>query len=347
MSRAKILPTGFLFTNRSNNQANIEFSGESISVDKNITCLNGLRSSYISVGAELGSQPSTASISETTSFALKNETEGTVTLKADDATDTYTITLPSENGDTNTYLRTNADFSTSLQTAGNPIGLEHAWNFGTRKVYFAAIKTPASLANDFWLENTGTAIWKRKYPAANPVFWEPGQITLMQNVGVFTPDEITLNWDQTTSSIYWDMRFQTSVGNSVVQTAARGFLIYGNDTIENPDFSSVVGPARSTGICFEVSFHTTTAPYVQIMVYENGVLKQTFGPFNYDTWYFKITNNVGGYAQTSRSATVALEYELSEGFEPSGTRWGLGSYTPTASKPGPFIYLTRLEGRAI
>lgn len=346
MSKTELTPTGISYTDSNGNTASLGLSDNSITFDTPLLISKGVKSSFAVAGTVPDEEfrPAQA-LQDLSSLSLKNLVNETVTLEADENTSAFTLTLPATQGDSNTYLKNDGSGSLSWNAVGSAIGLQHAQNYGTRKAWFSSDRSTTTVLSDIYLSTPGSASFTGYGKSAGHVY---GPITaiadgtsflLSQNF--YGRHQTVLSWSQGTSSIYWEVFFSMILSYPVVDGLQKGWFIFGNDTIQNPDLTSDPPPgvSISTGIALE--YRLGVQPN-QLCLYEAGVLRKTWtisfqndsGPM---TW--RLTRNdriirveLKSYAPHYYSSVhnqYVLEYELTPGFSPTGDRWGTSHFNET------------------
>jgi hypothetical protein len=354
MSKTQITPDGISFTDSANNAATVGLSTTLINFDKPARVLKGVKTSFVAVGEtppDENNRP-TQSLDALASVSIKNLKNDFVTLEADENTSSFTLTFPSVQGGTNTYLKNDGTGALSWNSVGAPVGLYHAANYGTLKAFYCGAH-PVSTFNlsRITLAETGTAFYKGvSNGSSSAIIGSQGGWVIMN------PNEPlaqkVLSWSQGTSSTYWDLQITASFLRANDDGFQKGLFFFGNDTIEDPDLTGIPATNISTGIAFEIRLNsipgpTSTLKPSSLMVYENGVLMKTWDNFpsgnsTYTPRKFQITRNdrtvrfealpeFAGRSGRLGHDSFVVEYELSAGFNPSGSRWGVSSYNKSAA----------------
>lgn len=357
MSRTELTPSGILYTDSSNNTANVSFSEENITFDKPLQVQKGVKSFFAAAGSrpDENFRPAQA-LGSVTTLSLKNITNESVTLEADENTSSFSLTLPTTQGDANTYLKNDGTGILSWNAVGASVGLNHARNYGSRKAWFSTDRSTDFNNNlsDIYLSESGTARWKA-YSNTVANVQPMGGKPLMISQFTYRLSQMVLSWNQGTSSVYWDIYFHvfTRIFNGNNNTD-QGWFMFGNDTIDDPTLNPVPGVAISTGIALE---HNTGVLPNQLRLYEAGVLKKSweigFRNTNGSSVWRLLRNDrtirleiVGSSSSNWLSQSLVVEYELTPGFEPTGTRWGLSAFNKTTDT-GPQILISTFESYAV
>lgn len=340
----RVLSNKILFKDSNDNTGIISFKQNSFNFTKALNCVNGITSeSQLTVkeGASVSTASQITEV-ETDSLTLQGGSAGTVYLKAPTVLDSYTLLMPPAQGTANDFLMLSGKTGNvgSLAWAavgesgggGDSLGQERAWVFGVRKQLWLHCTDPvtdAKIPVNISYSGSSAPSW-----TGNP-----------KSISVGWPcSNNSINWDQNQSSTYWDFRSKCAFGNG---DTSSGLFWFGNDTYENVNGNAAnFTPAASDGIVWEY-YPNNNGPR-QIRYYENGVLKKTFpllqvpqtssllSPHEYRivrkdrVIRFEIIPFTGSQStldnQKLWGTHVILEQTMSEGFNPTGTRWGFCHY---------------------
>ena len=346
----RVLSNKILFADTDNNKGIISYKQNQFNFTKALNCVQGLTSESqltVTSGAVV-SVASNITDAETDALTLQGINSGTLSLNAPAVLTPYTLTMPPAQGTEGDYLMLSSktDNVGSLAWAavgdaggGGSTGQEQAWVFGQRKQLWSGVTDPSTSAkipvNISYISGTAPS-W-----ATNGLSGGGKVLTLGGS------NAASANWDQGISSTYWDFRASCMLGGG----SSGSFFFFGNDTYENVNGNAAnFSPTASDGIVFE--YYPNNSSYggqKQIKYYENGVLKKTFpllqapdgisynghdGMKEYRivrkdrVVRFEVMPSAGSYKPTTYpwNTHVILEVDMTEGFNPTGTRWGFATY---------------------
>lgn len=354
------------FTDVDNNTSTIEYNDDNITYNSTLTLSSGVTSTGV-VRIKAGSDYNILSDFDTlistnlhlNDNSLENDPEPKVTLVAPSLESDTTLTLPASQGASSQFLQLDTGSQTKWNFVSSASSPELAWEFGTVAQLwsvcngdpFSDISSPTvgyqtsapllTIGRDS-ATNTTNNHTPPFYTTAEGVHnWALQILTSAAN------KQAAIWWDQSVASTNWDFRACLRIVDA--STWGDSFCFFGNDSRTGETMVTTSGGQASggraqdsQGICVQV--YTGAVPN-QVRFWENGVQKASYtaGAKTFSDVYrmFRVQRKDrviryemfpgGDTSASTNSHHFVVEYTLTDGYEPSGVRWGISGHCSSAA----------------
>ena len=351
--------TSLSFTDAADNQSAVTYADNyvgfqsTLSASSGITSLNVVR---IKAGSDYDILSKFSTLTSDTiklnDNSLEYDPEPQITLTAPELSDNTSLSLPLTQGPTDSFLQLDSNPVISKWSfPSTSTSTELAWEFGDVKQLWsvaygdpfgdissgAGVQTQAPLLPIYRDQATST----NDNPANPPSFLIEGGNVNNMYLGFLTSTaskQAALWWDiplylDLYPSIYWDFRVCARINDS--NAGGNSFSLFGNDERTGSNMVTTSGGGRAQdnqGICVEI--HTDSTPN-EVRIWEGSTLKATYTAGtktfsdNFRIYRLQRKDRVIRYEMFSGGDTefdshhFVVEYTLSEGYNPGGTRWGM------------------------
>lgn len=242
-----------------------------------------------------------------------------------------------------------AQFACLLGNASFRMGVNQAWNFGEVKQIWSPLYGDPTTSAKIPMSFSGF----QGNLSNPPVYVANKNDTYIELLNNTMDLQRTVNWDQGSSPLFWEMRGSVKISNT--GQCADMIFFFGNDTIQNVSAGpSGSVPSDSTGICVAIDTYDSGNEFRRLVIYEAGtqVFNQKIGQEVVNDRYFEISVSrrddivrveISGMNGFGICGSVLYEHTLSNSSY-TGTRWGLGGFTGSQTM---FSAVSKIECRVL